>query len=328
MSDTIQFDEDTGDTGLRISVFNELDGRTTDLLFSKFPLRIGRNARNDLVLRHEYVSQWHAVLGLVDGVFSVMQVGSSNSVRLNDLRMTPNEVLPLESTATIRIVPFRLHLHLVTVPQNLRKPTDTIQGPEPLPLLPGTEDLSGLDEAALCVLNRFSERFLGRSLHHAREVSLLGARLEEAFDIFLSSFVALQTAQRQFQQEMEISLPHGTDHPLAQASSGAELGTALLSTADPGATQALSESLASLGRHQVALLKGLQAGVRYLMKKLGPDRISRQAEKEHRRVSFKALWEIYSRIHGDLSEDQASFRLVYGSPFRKAYTRLMKGKKR
>jgi len=42
--------------GLRITVHNEVDGQTVDLLFNQFPIRIGRNKMNDLVLSHQYVS--------------------------------------------------------------------------------------------------------------------------------------------------------------------------------------------------------------------------------------------------------------------------------
>ena len=67
MTARVKFDTHTGTEVLRVEIFNELDGQRSDAEFHKFPVRIGRNRKNDLVLLHEYVSSWHATIGFVGG---------------------------------------------------------------------------------------------------------------------------------------------------------------------------------------------------------------------------------------------------------------------
>jgi hypothetical protein len=328
MSD-IDFDTDTGNTGLRISVFNEQDGSTTDLLFSQFPVRIGRNQRNDLVLRHEYVSQWHAVVGFINGNFSVVQVGTSNSARLGDRKLVPNEVVAMPSAGTLRIVPFRLQLRLVTVPDRLRRNTATIPGPEPLPSLPRVDETAQLQQESYTSLDALARRFWGRGLQTQQEVHLLGTRLEEVLDVFMRSFVALQGAQQQFRKEMEIKVPVAGAHPVQQARSAEELGAALMSPADRGAAAALGEALEALSMHSVALLQGFEAGVRTLLKKISPAGVAKAVDKQSQRQTPKSLWDTYVLLYGDLAEEGAArFKVIYGSQFRRAYMRLLRGKKR
>ena len=102
--------------GLKIAIFSELDGRTTELLFSEFPIRVGRNRQNDLVLRHEYVSQFHAEVHMQGGQLSIMQVGSSNSVRVDGDKLHPREHRALTGREEIRVVPFSMRMELMVAP--------------------------------------------------------------------------------------------------------------------------------------------------------------------------------------------------------------------
>jgi C-terminal domain of Type VI secretion system FHA protein/FHA domain len=313
--------QEKGSLGLRVLVHNEADGSTTDLLFSQFPVRIGRNSLNDLVLNHQYVSQWHAVFQLENQVLSIVQVGSSNSVQVGDYRMSTDEELPLEGDQVVRIIPFGLTVQLVTVPQSM-----------------GTRELSKvyvqgtgtgqqeLEQIALEVLDRLANHFLGMTLRSAGEVATFGARLEKTLDVFLRFFVALQKGQEQFREAFDIrALRSEQQNPIEQATDATALAGLLLQSS--GAVKSLEHASKNVMIHQVALLNGLMAGVRTLLAKLSPKMIMKEAKKSHRSPSAKVLWQTFELIHQDFAEeDNETFETIFGSQFSKAYSALL-GKK-
>ncbi len=352
MSQPIQFDTDTGQLGLRVSVFNEMDGRTTDLVFNQSAIRIGRNHLNDMVLNHKYVSQWHAVLGFAQGTLRIMQVGSSNSVLVNDQKLAPNQELILNGSEAIRIIPFRLQIHVVPLPSEVQQtplpnnglaseavfrgehPEDPWNemgdpgmetGSSPLPLTAAPDD-PAMGKIALQVLEHIAERFWGRPLIDEPDVRALGARLEPTLEVFCRCFVALQRGQREFHQAMDIQVLGQHDHPVECATNATELASALLAPSQPNAIVVLENAYKNIMIHQVAMLNGLMAGVRTLMAKLSPDEVTREAAKEHLLLSARALWETYQRIHSDLAEeDNETFETIFGPQFGKAYLALLRG---
>ena len=348
MSQQIQFDTDTGQLGLRISVLNELDGRTTDLVFNQPAIRIGRNHLNDMVLNHAYVSQWHAVLGFVQGTLRIMQVGSSNSVLVNDQKLAPNQEMIITGSEAIRIIPFRLQIHVAPLaPEVLRAPlpsnglaSETVfrgehpeefwnktddPGMEPLALAAAPDD-PAMGKIALQVLEHIAERFWGRPLIDVPDVRALGARLEPTLEVFCRCFVALQKGQQQFHQAMDIQVLGKHDHPVERATNATDLASALLAPSQPKAIQVLENAFKNIMIHQVAMLNGLMAGVRTLMAKLSPDAVTREAAKEHLLLSARSLWETYQRIHSDLAEeDNETFETIFGPQFGKAYLALLRG---
>ncbi len=368
MSSPVQFDTDTQNAGLRIAIYSELDGRTTELLFSQFPIRIGRNRHNDLVLRHEYVSQWHAAIGFVMGQLNILQVGGSNSVRVDGRKLIANELLPISGAEEIRIVPFTLRCQPVSAPAPTYKATvmpldepvlpdlspggapapqhqeDWEQAPAPVQLpdpMAGVGNLGGgpmpgvggapapagnmeMQAEALALLDRLAQRYLGRGLSSAQEVAEVGARLEQTLDIFLRFFVALQRGQVQFYEQMGLPPPGEMLNQVEQCSSSAQLGGLTLSPGDTGGAWALEEAFESFKVHQVAVLRGLEAGVRSLLRRTSPKAVNKAAGRITRSPGFRTLWETYRQIHEDLAEeDQEVFKVVYGGQFRKAYLRLM-----
>ena len=395
MTARVQFDADTGSATLRIGIYNEFDGQRSDLVFNKFPVRIGRNSKNDLVLAHEYVSQWHAVIGFVNGQLSIVQVGSSNSVRVSGRKLMPNELLALHGDEEIRVVPFQLQttvtgqaepgqhrtdasvlraevsvhqvapvdapfppvpapLHIsesqVPYPSALGgfptapEPAEPFPGPEPagghrgpgsyvsavpaapqhLPSASGAVYTDGTpsEGEAFSVLNRISERYWGRPLQNGQEAAYLGARLEMMLGSLLEGVISLRNGQLQFIQEMGIK--HRDANVVDQLESAQQLGAVLLAGQDQRVDPALEDTFERLKLHQVALLRGLEAGVKVLVRKLGPAAV----EKQVRSTNPRSLWDYFCQLHGDLEEGQARFKLLYGAQFKKAYSRLMHGKKK
>ena len=412
MTARVQFDTDTGNATLRVGIYNEFDGQRSDMVFNTFPVRIGRNRRNDLVLLHEYVSQWHAVIGFVNGQLSIVQVGSSNSVRVDGRKLLPNEIIPLRGDEEIRVVPFRLQttaegdvqradasvhradvsVHRADVsvhradasvhradasvhqadppfpPEPLQQSTGPqgqyppptgvplstgpqpehaapLPGPEPAPGQWGTGPLASqvptgpqygqpgqtgavyMDGTpsggeAFAILNRISEQYWGRPLQNAQEAAYMGARLEMILGRLLEGVISLRNGQLLFLKEMGIK--HRDDNVVDQLENAPQLGAALLAGQDQRIDGALEDTFERLKLHQVALLRGLEAGVKVLLRKLGPGAV----EKQVRSTNTRSLWDHFCQLHGDLEEGQARFKLLYGAQFKKAYSRLLHGKKR
>jgi predicted component of type VI protein secretion system len=325
MKDEAHPEGEVRDVGLRITVFNEVDQTTTDLLFNRFPVRVGRNRLNDLVLNHAYVSQWHAVIGFDTSKLSVAQVGSTNSVLVGDRKLQPNEEVALAGGETISIRPFALHVQAVSLPPSFRQPAQPAAAPSTFPAPPpeGVPPIRALEDTALRELDSLCQRFLGQTLNAPGDVALFVARIEEILDVFLRCFVALQKGQQQFQQAVDIRVLGRHDNPVEQAASSAHLAGALFSLVELDAPRQLENAFKNVMIHQVALLTGLMAGVRSLLEKLSPEAITTIAEEEHRVASVRALWQTYQRVHGDLAEEDAeTFETIFGPQFAKAYSAL------
>lgn len=379
MAVTVQFDPNSGNASLSIGIINELDRTTSDLDYDQFPIRIGRNRKNDLVLLHEYVSQWHAVIGFVGGQLSIVQVGRSNSVRVDGRKLATDELAPLAGGEEVRIYPFTMRLQLsggasndasiaevnngsqYQVPAPGYQPAagqEPAQGAPPLPgpgapvellnttgpfPLPGQgqpqhqEPDPGQgphalfnqaqppgppqqDSEALAALGRIAERYWGRAPQGPQEAAFLAARVELVLDQLLQGFVSLRSGHQQFCQQMGVKVPGLEESPVAHTDP-IQLGFLLLTAQDPRVDQGLPDAFEQLKMHQVALLRGLEAGVKLLLKKLGPPSITKLAD---RTSNVRVLWEAYCQIHGDLAEEGQRFRVLYGASFKKAYNRVFK----
>src|SRR3989338_2448225 len=64
----------------------ERKGETYPLL--NFPFRIGRAADNDLVLEDKRVSRYHSEIYLINGEYSIKDLGSQNGTWVNGVKIT------------------------------------------------------------------------------------------------------------------------------------------------------------------------------------------------------------------------------------------------
>src|SRR5262249_26735717 len=81
-----------------------------ELHCSRFPIRMGRNPLNELPLADPHVSQWHAIVGQVDGTLRIIDVGSRNGTLINGRRLTGGEAVPLAGGESIEIGPFTIRV--------------------------------------------------------------------------------------------------------------------------------------------------------------------------------------------------------------------------
>lgn len=315
------FDTSPANLGLRVKVHSDVDGQVTDLLFRDFPIRIGRDKLNDLVLNHPYVSQWHAVIGFSQGGLSVVQVGSSNSVRVKGHKLSTNSEVRLAGDETIDIVPFALEIEMVTTSGKSSAPD------RPSPLLASATNAGKGDAAmgrvALEAMTQLAQRYLDAPLTTPREVALFAERLEQTLDVFLRCLVALRRGQEEFRAALDMSaLTRDSRDSVERANSPEELARALFGPGS-GAAVSLEGIFKDIMIHQVALLNGLMAGVRNLLSKLSPKAIQREVSKRHRSPAWRALWQTFERIHRDLSqEENATFEEIFGRQFDRAYSKV------
>ena len=66
-----------------------------DRTFAQFPVRVGRNALNDLNIVDRFVSQFHAVIELSGGMLMLRDLGSSNGTKVGDHRAPPHQPIAL-----------------------------------------------------------------------------------------------------------------------------------------------------------------------------------------------------------------------------------------
>jgi predicted component of type VI protein secretion system len=317
----LHFDTDPGNIGVRITVHNEVDGSTTDLLFKQFPVRIGRNKLNDLVLGHQYVSNWHAIIGFVRSQLTLVQVGSSNSVVVGDRRLVPNEDVPLGDGESIRIVPFTLYVKLMPMPGRHVQP----QNPMMESASAAGSTPSEVERIAFQALDQLSRRFAGKRLETAKQTAEFAVNVEQVLDIFLRCFVALQKGQEQFRAALDIKALGHAESVLDSAQDSLGLAALLFSSHNPHALRALEHAFKNIMIHQIALLNGLMAGIRTLLAKLSPERVMKQTKKS--RPSWRQLWEAYVEMHADLAEeDNEAFETIFGKQFSKAYATLVGGR--
>ncbi|MBK8480748.1 MAG: FHA domain-containing protein [Proteobacteria bacterium] len=323
---------------LQLRLHNEVDGQTRELTFERWPVRIGRNSANELVLDHPYVSQWHAAIGVGAGGATITQVSSTNSVLVDGRKLAAGEEVTLTGTELVRVVPFSLQLRVVALPVVAAAqvpgsaPTPVVAGfapgamPGPPPPLgaPALGAATGaLQLSALHVLDSLAQRLLGRSLDDPQQVLAFGARLDQLLDVFLRCLIALRRGQDQFRHMLDLRAIEAPGDELLQRGDDPEaLGRSLFELGRD-TVPALEQAFKSIMLHEVGLLNGMVAGLRHLLDRLSPETIRQEAGKSQRTLGPKQLWETFEAIHRDLAEeDNATFEAIFGRPFDRAYASL------
>lgn len=322
---------------LQLRLHNEVDGQTRELSFERWPVRIGRNSGNELVLDHPYVSQWHAALGVAAGAATITQVSSTNSVLVDGRKLTANEAVVLTGGEVVRVVPFSLQVRVVAVPGVLQAPGPAVAAAAPAsaspsgappPLGPmGGGEVSALHRSALHVLNGLAQHLVGRPLDDPQQLLVFGDRLDQLLEVFLRCLIALRRGQDQCRQMLDLrAIAAPGDELLGRSDDPEVLGRALFDLGRD-TVPALEQAFKNIMLHEVGLLNGMVAGLRNLLERLSPEMIRAEAGGSQRAVGPKQLWETFERMHRDLAEeDNTTFEAVFGHPFDQAYASLASDK--
>lgn len=95
---------------LSVRVENCATHQFTEHSFQRSPIRIGRNALNELTLNEGYVSLSHAVLRYDPERIQVIDLGSTNGTLVDGVRIESNVPVTLKDGAELRIGDLRFHL--------------------------------------------------------------------------------------------------------------------------------------------------------------------------------------------------------------------------
>jgi len=112
-------------------------GATTDYAFQRGPVRIGRNARNDLCLSSRFVSAWHGLVEFDDAGIRYTDLASTNGTLIDGARLPDRVAVPLEYGASLWIGALRLrfppggesHASGVPTTEVMRPANTTLPGP-------------------------------------------------------------------------------------------------------------------------------------------------------------------------------------------------------
>lgn len=104
----------------------EGDGTVQRMGFTSSPVRIGRNALNDVQLDHPMVSQWHAMLRFDEstGHVTVMDLGSTNGTAFNGARLTARSPVAVRPQDIIFFGPLKVSITLADIPPELLRALD------------------------------------------------------------------------------------------------------------------------------------------------------------------------------------------------------------
>ena len=84
-------------------------GTTTEHVFKRSPVRVGRNALNELTLQAPFVSLSHAVLRYQADRTEIIDLGSTNGIQVDGKRIEPNVPVPVTPQSDVRIGSLRFH---------------------------------------------------------------------------------------------------------------------------------------------------------------------------------------------------------------------------
>lgn len=214
---------------LSITVEDSAGARRT-YEFARSPVRIGRNALNELPLQEPYVSEWHGVIRFDDRAAAYVDHGSTNGTLVDGRRLVKNEPVPLP--VQLQIGPLKLDVAWsemsAPVPSG-----GTLQGSGPT---------AAPDERMRRVAEALCAAIVGLRKGHEQLGSEIGVRT-----------VAGNSPLHRAQSGREV-LAYLSD-PTANLNARLEELNALC---------------ADLGVHQLALMEGFNQGVQTLLHGLDP----------------------------------------------------------
>jgi predicted component of type VI protein secretion system len=264
------------------------------------PIRIGRNALNDVVIDDDFVSQWHGIIRCEGRRFTFMDLGSTNGSSLDGKRLPKDKAVPLPAGARLGVACFQLALSLAPVEDDLDAATEVVRAPSPHTV----PQLLDLTAKTACV----------DSTQMARCLRLLQG--------FSEAFVALRNGHQEFGEQVGVRPISGTT-PLHRARTGNEAFEHLLDPSRPVDTclAELKAVFADMGIHHIALMEGISQSVRGLLDSLDP--LAQPGFLA--RILNTQRFEQAQRLAVLIDEDEALHAEVFGETFARAYASVALG---
>ena len=282
---------------IKIQLRDPQTGSEKTFEFGESPIRIGRNALNNVVIEDRFVSQWHGMVRFDDRSFSYFDLGSTNGTSLGGKRLAKNTATLLGGVAQLRIA--RFELAVTACPSPTTKPMNwgELHHPEVAPAAPS----QGSDQLARCL------------------------RVLEGFS---DAFVALKKGYEEFGAEVGVR-PLAGSTPLHRARNGREVMAHLLAptTEVEACLGDLKIVFADMGIHQIALMEGITQGIRSLLESIDPSPHHAQTgaglfSRSPSKVEWAGLQE---RLATLIAEDTALHAEIFGAEFARAYASVALG---
>ena len=276
--------------------------------FDQSPIRVGRNALNNIVFEDRFVSEWHGMLRFDETSVTYVDLGSTNGIRLQGERLAKDTAISLRGPAQLGISRFELSV---------------TAGPA-APSMP--------DAAATKIMNwgesQRSEPQVAPPLAspcQSSEPDRL-ARCQRILEGFSDAFGALKKGYEEFGSEVGVRPLAGSTH-LHRARSGREVMDHLLAPSRDvqGCLRELKAVFAAMGIHHLALMEGITQGIRALLESLDPG--MQDAGSGHfSRSRSKAQWASYrDRFATLIAEDTALHAEIFGVEFAQGYASVALG---
>lgn len=309
-----------------VRVDHEELGRVRDIVVEDPNVRIGRNSQNELHLPWPFVSAWHGMLRFADEAIFYVDLGSSNGTLVGDDLVTGGQEIQVPLDAEIRIGPVTLTFLQHGQEDVPRAPASSYgdpgashdESPEPQPsYLSGpsrSEDIAHIAGSLLPWL---------KDPGSPDEVATLLARCVGALEIFCSAFVDLRRGHHEFGKQTGITTLRGLG-ALHRSDDPAEVLAYLLGD-DPRGNDRLAELQGlfdDVRMHPIAVLDGMRAGVRVLLKALSSEEldIHIQSDKSWPRGKDKARWETCQQLLQEFMTDESTlWAIFFGREFARAY---------
>jgi predicted component of type VI protein secretion system len=288
---------------IKIQLSDSQTGSEQTFEFDRSPIRVGRNALNNIVIEDRFVSQWHGLIRFDDVSVTYFDLGSTNGTRFEGKRLSKNTAIALVSPALLGISRFELRVTIgpasADTSDSASTKTTNWARPEASPAL----------ASSLVSPSQTSEPD-----HSLRCQKILAG--------FSDAFVALKKGYEEFGAEVGVR-PLGGSTPLHRARTGREVMDYLLSPAQDldACLRDLQSVFADMGIHHIALMEGITQGIRALLESLDPGAQDLQAGADALFQSrSKDQWARYQeRLAALIAEDAALHAEIFGAEFARAY---------
>jgi predicted component of type VI protein secretion system len=298
----------TGGYGLAMVIKVQLrdpqTGSEKTFEFDRSPIRVGRNALNNVVIEDRFVSQWHGMIRFDDTSVSYFDLGSTNGTRFEGKRLAKNTAISLRGPAPLAISRFELRV------------------------IASPAALGAADAAATKTMDWGEAQASGPSLAPPLDIPCQTsepdrlARCQQILEGFSDAFVALKKGYEEFGAEVGVR-PLAGSTPLHRARTGREVMDHLLA---PGrdvdaCLRDLQAVFADMGIHHIALMEGITQGIRALLESLDPKVQEAQAGSGALfRSRSKDQWARHQERFATLiAEDTALHAEIFGAEFARAY---------
>ncbi|MBX3251133.1 MAG: FHA domain-containing protein [Myxococcales bacterium] len=98
---------------LTITLEDTRTGKREEASFDRFPVRVGRNPLNDLLLDAPIVSQWHGAFQIHEGEVYFTDLGSTNGTSVDGVPALQSTAMRLRPESLVEVGPLRLHTRRV-----------------------------------------------------------------------------------------------------------------------------------------------------------------------------------------------------------------------